>query len=85
MKSITYDVEIIPDEIAEYISDSVLIDEISHRLKNKSNMLELLEEAIETEVNYLSNEDYKILREIFIKYNLDREYRNIYEVILEKV
>lgn len=84
MKSVTYDVEVFPDELAEYMSDSALIDELSRRV-NKEGFLERIEDELDTNINNLTVEDYKILREIFIKYDLDQKYRNIFNNILSKV
>lgn len=85
MKSVIYDVEVYPDELAEYISDSELINELSSRINKNEKLLEQIEDELDTTINNLTTEDYKILREIFINHELDKKYANLYETILNKV
>lgn len=85
MKSVIYDVEVYPDELAEHISNSVLINELSNRINKNEKLLEQIEDELDTTINNLTTKDYKILREIFINHELDKTYANLYETILNKV
>lgn len=85
MKSITYKVEVIPDDFIDDVSDSALIEEIIFRMRKPEFYDKIKSSEVFSIDDLITDEDYKTLREIFINYKLDESHNRIYEKILSKV